>query len=106
MLDASKKVLLREGKPLALTPNFSRRGRSDGMSPKALTGKSFVIRTLGVREVAGSNPVPTNFYSTNSAITIVDESVLLTGHLCEISRKRSRCSSVRSPLKLTARSIR
>ena len=54
MLDASKKVLLREGKPLALTPTFSRRGRSDGTSLKALTDKSFVIRTPAVREVAGS----------------------------------------------------
>jgi len=106
MLDAGKKVLLREVKPLAVTPTFSRRGRSDGTSLKALTVKSFVICTLGVREVAGSSPVAANFYSTNSAITILEESVLLTGHLCEISSKRSRCSSVRSPVKVTARSMR
>jgi hypothetical protein len=44
--------------------------------------------------------------STNSEITISEVSILWTGHLCAISCRRVRCSSLRLPSKVTARWMR
>ena len=44
--------------------------------------------------------------SSISAMTIGDVSVLWTGHLCAISRRRARCSSESCPVTVTERSMR